>query len=355
MLVLALIAAIGPIAGTAVAQVQTAPSRAALSVVGDANPKARVTNADGGKQRAALRVAVLNSGDVPANLSFTAFLGNAARGRTCGARSVDVVPAQQYVAAPNEATVADLTLVMDHGCIGSAGTLVVHGDPGVDPTTTAFTLQRHFDGLELWLAGFAALFGFVLAGAVLVLLLSLDDGQGSKRFRWVTDPIMAGPTWSFRDSWLTSITGIGALVTSILAASGFLDEVLPGTSTARLVGLSLLAAGFVVFAPIISTAFSSWTPIDGGDGKTKLVSVATGGGLVFAVAVVVAGVYMQLTIIGIMVDAADLAEGGKYALLSVIFAAAVIVMLYAVRSTLGAVEERHSASEKYVTSGGVAL
>jgi hypothetical protein len=233
--------------------------------------------------------------------------------------------------------------------------LVVHGGPGVDPAAASFTLQRHLDGAELWLAGAAAIVGFVAVGGLLVFLLSRADADGEKRVGWVTDPIVAGPTWSFRDSWLTSITGIGALVTSILAASGFLDEVLPGTSTARLVGLSLLAAGFVVFAPIIYTAFSRWTPIAGADGKPNLVSVATGGGLVLAVAVVVAGVYMQLTIIGIMIDAADLAEGGKYIMLFVVFAAAVIVMVYAVRSTRGAVKERRATSEGYITSGGVAL
>jgi hypothetical protein len=81
-------------------------------------------------------------------------------------------------------------------------------------------------------------------------------GDPPSRLRW-RDSIRAGdPKWSFKDSWASNITALGAVLGTVLAASGLLNDVLPGLSTGLFVGFSLLYGFLALMAPIVFTALS---------------------------------------------------------------------------------------------------
>lgn len=55
--------------------------------------------------------------------------------------------------------------------------------------------------------------------------------------------------WSFKDSFATNVTTVGAVITTVLAASGFITEVLPGLQIGFFVALSLLFGFLVLLGP----------------------------------------------------------------------------------------------------------
>jgi hypothetical protein len=94
-------------------------------------------------------------------------------------------------------------------------------------------------GLLEWAAGFAALIVFLV-------WLSL---------RGRPHQITEGPTWSFRDSWATNLTALGGTLATVLAASGFFSDVVPGLSTGTFVGFNLFYVALALLAPLVFQAF----------------------------------------------------------------------------------------------------
>src|SRR5205823_2495246 len=87
------------------------------------------------------------------------------------------------------------------------------------PVTVPFQVHEVIPGgvlsTVLWLSAALAL---LLIFAVAITL--------SGREKTITE----GPTWSFKDSWASNLTAVGAILGTVLAASGFLSDVLPGLS-----------------------------------------------------------------------------------------------------------------------------
>ncbi len=61
-------------------------------------------------------------------------------------------------------------------------------------------------------------------------------------------------TWSFQDSWATNIVALGAFLATVLDASGFLSEVVPGRSTGVFTGFSLLYLSVIAVAGLVYQA-----------------------------------------------------------------------------------------------------
>src|SRR5438874_1354013 len=75
--------------------------------------------------------------------------------------------------------------------------------------------------------------------------------------------------WSFSDSWASNLTALGALLGTILAASGVIPKGASPLSTRGLAGLSLLFGFLVLLAPVLYSAFARVAPLlpdDTGEG-----------------------------------------------------------------------------------------
>ena len=109
----------------------------------------------------------------------------------------------------------------------------------------AISVVRSPTGADLWLAVGAAAAAAALLVAAAVLFLRRPDSVG---FGGI---VGAGSQWSFTSSWAQNVTALGAVLTTLFAASGFLATELPGVSTGGFVGLSLVSFGAVATAPLV--------------------------------------------------------------------------------------------------------
>ncbi len=285
----------------------------------------------GDNQHGKMSILVANTGDASTAVHVTAFLGNRARGRICDVNQVDVAMPDTTVAA-HSVTQVPMQLSLRSGCAGSAGTVVVSGDTGVDATTVGFVLSREINDTDLW----RPLLGAVIAAVVTeVGLFAYLSRRTPQRFGWVTGQVAVGPVWSFKDSWLTNVAAVGALLGTVLGSGTFLSELIPGTSTTKLAGLSLIAGGMVTLAPVVYAAFSRWSMLPDGQGHDKLQSVGTGVGMWAAAGATLGGVYLELATVGFLTDAADASLGAKRLVYALLGAGALIVALYAIRWTDG--------------------
>jgi len=91
---------------------------------------------------------------------------------------------------------------------------------------------------------------------------------------WLT-PLFAGATWSFSDSWVTSITPLGALAAGVATASGAVSGLVPGVDLSRFGLLMALAGGLTTLAPLVFAMVNWWFP-------SKAVPVHAPKGEVFA-------------------------------------------------------------------------
>jgi len=334
----------------AVATAQTVKSSAVLTVVNSDKGTVHLKQAGNDLQSGTLQFLVVNTGDRPTPLRFTAFLGNATRGRRCGG-PLALNPSASNVGA-HSVRAESVTVSLRAGCAGSAASIVVQGDSDVNPATGQFSLSRDLPSSWIW---------WPIVGALAALLLTFGAlGFGlakrvtTSQFReWLQDGELLGPAWSFKDSWLTNVAAAGAVLTTILGTSGFLDQVLPGTPTGQFVGLSLVGGAAVAVAPLVYLAWSKWDISS--DGKSALESRGSVLGLVLATGVTLFGVFLELGTIGLLVNAADGALPAKAACYLLLIGAAWVVARYAVRSTLGTVKTDAAGVVAQVQIAGVAL
>lgn len=133
----------------------------------------------------------------------------------------------------------------------AAGWLVVTDTTGHNgPVTVPFQVEEVVPGAVL--RAVAEWAGLVAVIVVVIVALTL---RLQRKPRKITE----GPTWSFHDSWATNLTALGAVLATILAASGFLSDVLPGVSTGTFLGFSLLYGLLILIAPVVFQALSLWS------------------------------------------------------------------------------------------------
>ena len=117
--------------------------------------------------------------------------------------------------------------------------------------TTQLTLQRLLpstDGLP---------FGWVLvAGGGFALALPaagaspLEAGRHDGRIVGLSAPVYASASWTFKDSWATNITAVGALVGTFLAASSSVASMFPGVPLYRFTIANAACGALVVVVPL---------------------------------------------------------------------------------------------------------
>ena len=132
-------------------------------------------------------------------------------------------------------------------------------------------------------------------------------------------------TWSFADGWAGSLTAFGATVAAVLAATGLLEEFLPGLSTGPFIAANLFFVALVGAAPMAYNAFGRFE-----HGK----QVGTYGGLYVAITASLWGVYGFLCLLARLVW--DLENALARGFFLVMLAAATIgIAIYAVRTVRG--------------------
>ena len=110
------------------------------------------------------------------------------------------------------------------------------------PITVPFTIKEFVPGGVLArVLGYSAAIAAVLILIIWVMLRRYEPPH-------VLAPL---PTWTFGQSWATNLTALAAILGTILGASGFLSDVLPGLSVGMFVGFNLVYGALVLLAPLV--------------------------------------------------------------------------------------------------------
>jgi hypothetical protein len=146
---------------------------------------------------------------------------------------------------------------------------------GVIPLDMPLTLRREVSAWQyVWIP---VIFGVVLAIALIVLTAigvprPRDPRQRVKFWRM---PLYASSAWTFRDSWATNVTALGAIVGTALTASGSVAEFFPGLELGRFSLVIAIAGGITVIAPlsfgVLNNHFSRQDP-----SSAPIVSIGLG-------------------------------------------------------------------------------
>jgi hypothetical protein len=317
---------------------------ASLSVAGPSPFTAQLSSpSNTGSRSATIHPVILNTGTAPASVTFSASLdvstGNCAN-PTVTVKSDQITP---ITLAAGASVAPMLSITMTQYCPGVDGTIIVMGGADATPTSLRFALTNSVQETEYWYP-----IAVGLGAGLLFLVVMLVLVAASSKFGKLGDVVATGSSWSFSSSWLTNITALGAVLGTVLGATGFLADILPGTDTGRFTGLSVLFGALVIAAPIVYSTASKWmfvsssggSPSPKGDTSTDtLVSVGRVGGVIAAAAVTVAGVIGELgtlvTLTGTTQDD-DAAKDFVYAMLA---AAAVIAVCYSVAFVWGVSKE----------------
>jgi hypothetical protein len=105
--------------------------------------------------------------------------------------------------------------------------------------------------LELWIPTLAA----AIAAVVIVLLaggIALRMSNGMPFSSWIAGSVYAGPAWTAKDSWVTNIAAVGALLGAVITDSGgVLKSVILPTPGAGATLLFLIFGGAAAIAPVV--------------------------------------------------------------------------------------------------------
>lgn len=333
MLVLSLVLA-GLFAGPAHAEEK-------LSVTGpEKTVEVELDKNEQGNMVGSARFVVGTSKELPQGVTAAAYLDATGDSDTlctnskAGAVTLRDAPAKLTVASP-AVVIVDFTV--DRKCAARQGTLVVaaakgkaEAAPAVAPATVRFTFIRGVEHDPEY--GYALVAATVLALITLILMIVASHvvlGAEVKR-GWLSVPLPIEVPWSAKESWVTNITALGALLGTALGVAGVLEEWLPGISLSRFLTTNLLFGGLVVLAPVVYAASCTYAIRPDSEGNQKLKPTGHGWGLVASAAVTVFGVYGQLAMILTMTVASNADRPAKWGLGIALGLAAVAVMLYAV-------------------------
>jgi hypothetical protein len=260
--------------------------------------------------------------------------------------STDVDPARVVSNAHPPCTTSNWQVLPETLTFGSlpgspaAATLVVsqNGRTTVSSTsggvaTTQLTLQRilpSVDGLPFgWVIVAAGAFALLF----LILALASEADRTARRINF-SAPVYAAASWTFKDSWATNITVVGAVLGTFIAASGSVTSLFPGVPLYRFSLANVACGALVIVVPLVVAVCSALTkqnpdvkPQQGDAIVASFGSVLVGGTLTMF------GVGAELTLFGILADASGATSGWIAVFLIALALAAVVVLAYALLTT----------------------
>jgi hypothetical protein len=228
-------------------------------------------------------------------------------------------------------TTYDLTLDVDPDCVGNTAALVVSGT-GMTTSTAKVPTTREIGGWHFWpplLVALAAGLAFWLAATA-----AIGDKKDGR--------IPTGDSWSFSGSWLTSISAVTTALAGVLAASGFVTELLPGIPLGHFLGLSLTFGALVVAAPMVFAIYqvTDQEPDDPSKANPVMVPVLLGRlrGLVNAGALTCAGAAGLITMFVVLTVLSDAGAVSKIVVAALLVLVGVVSAVYVSRSTVNTVK-----------------
>jgi hypothetical protein len=217
------------------------------------------------------------------------------------------------ISAYNITSLSLKILIRDNWSSSLTFALVAPGT-NVNPVVATIAIVREPQTSDYWWPVVAALSFSILVSAWIFL--------SSIRRRRLRDKVNTTTSWSFKDSWVSTLTTLGAVAGTVLGATGFLTDVFPGVDVQRFFTLLILFTGAVLAAPVVYAAASK---TDRGSGQTQ----GTVGGLWLASALTLFGVAGQFATIGSLVWLADTGRGNRWGLTAALSLVSLIIAWYA--------------------------
>jgi len=226
-----------------------------------------------------------------------------------------------------------LTFEVDRDCVGVPAALLVTGSPEI-ATVTGDVASRRDIGVEDY---GPPLLAALVAGALFAAIT---------RSKYRDERDRRTPTaeaWSFGGSWLTSISAVTTALAGVLAATGFVSEVLPGIPLGYFFGLSLAFGALIIAAPMVFSIHQvtdeelKKDPND--PAKFVKVKVLRGRlpGLFYGGALTCAGAGGLITMLMVLAVLSNAPVVSKIAVFALLVCTAVVVVRYVAAATRQAV------------------
>lgn len=289
-----------------------------------------------------LRVTVDNPGTTA--LTPTIALVPTGSDAGCPVDGLQLTGAAPGSAAAGATTTYDLRIDVDPGCVGTTATLVVSG-AAMTTSTAKVPTTRVIGGAYFWPPLVVALIaGFAFWAVARVRCRPLDRR------------IPTGDSWSFSGSWLTSISALTTALSGVLAASGFVTELLPGVPLGHFLGLSLTFGVLVVAAPLVFATYQvvdeePADPDDPADPTTVPVLLGRLRGLVNAGALTCAGTAGLLAMFVVLTSLSGAGTLSKVVVAGLLVLVGVVVAVYVARSTAATVAASATLTAPAATAG----
>jgi hypothetical protein len=204
--------------------------------------------------------------------------------------------------------------------------------------TTQLTLQRllpSVDGLPFgWVIVAAGAFALVF----LMLALASEAGRNDGRRVVFSAPVYASASWTFKDSWATNITAVGAVLGGFFTASSSVATMFPGVPLYRFTIANLTCGAIVVVVPLVVAVCIASTQKETQRGSKA--SPPKGEAVVGSIGAVLVGgtitmfaVGAELSLFGILIDASAATGEWTVVFLILLAIAALVVLVYALLTT----------------------
>jgi hypothetical protein len=224
----------------------------------------------------------------------------------------------------------ELKFEVDEDCIGIPSSLLVSSD-GLATVSSKVATKRDVGGWYFWPPLIVALgAGATFWGITRVVWGDLRNNR---------TPL--GDSWSFSGSWLTSISAVTTALAGVLAATGFVTELLPGIPLGNFLGLSLTFGGLVVAAPLVYasqqvTDRKVVTPAGAGGNPTAVTEPVLRGrlaGIFNAGALTCAGAAGLIAMLMVLTTLSNASEVPQIVVTLLLLAIGVVAGVYVVAST----------------------
>jgi hypothetical protein len=146
----------------------------------------------------------------------------------------------------------------------AADVVVTPAQPTAAPVQIAVAVHRRVTSWEYAWVPLLCGSGLALAFVLFILLTGLqnpdhtEQGRKDRMYgaRFWNRPLYAAAAWTFGGSLATNITTAGAVVATVLTASGTLSELFPGVELGRFSLLIAAAGGVTAVAPLVFAALN---------------------------------------------------------------------------------------------------
>jgi len=226
-----------------------------------------------------------------------------------------------------------LTVVEKNAKSNSMTFGITVSEPGsVAPINETFKLLRYPAPQSFWLpvvigAIFGAVF-FVFRSAYWRYLKRRKVGYSPALiWKYLKRPVYTPTSWTFGGSWVTAISVLGGVLTTVLGASGLIADVFPGIDIQRFVALNLVLAGIVLAGPLIGAALSTTDPPPLDPGVHASV-----GGLLCAAAFTLVGIAGQLFVLCELALLSNAGSSQQIGIVVAVIIAGLILFWYSLRS-----------------------